>query len=77
MKSESSNPASNHQPSGLDQIDDFRYPISWLSHANSPVPAEEWLRFMACIWSNPARDGNNDVSVHVSLANKRVTAVER
>jgi len=30
-----------HQPSGLDQIDGFRFPISWLAEATSPLPAEK------------------------------------
>ena len=32
----------NHQPLGLDQIDDLRFPIPWLAEANSPLPDEKW-----------------------------------
>jgi hypothetical protein len=40
-----------HQPSELDQIDDFRRPILWLAEANSLLPDEKWLKLQAWIWS--------------------------
>jgi len=36
-----------HQPPGLDQINDFGCPISWLAEANSPLPDEKWLKIQA------------------------------
>jgi len=41
------NVPASHQHSGLDQIDDFRYHISWLIEANLPLPDEKWLKFEA------------------------------
>jgi hypothetical protein len=35
------------QLSGLDRIDDIRFPVSWLVDANTPQPDEKRLKFQA------------------------------
>ena len=42
-----------HQPAGLDQVDDFRSPTSWLAKAKVPLLDGKTLRFLARAWSNP------------------------
>ena len=36
-----------------DQIDIFRFRISWLAEANSTLAGEKWHYFMAWVWCNP------------------------
>ena len=37
----------SNQPSELEQIDDIRIRISWLTETNSPLPTKKWLQFQA------------------------------
>ena len=43
-----------HQTSGLDHIENFCFPTSWLAEANPRLPDEKWLKFQAWVWSSPA-----------------------
>ena len=62
-----------HQPAGSDQIDDFRYPISWLAEASSPLPTSKLRKFQAWFGSI-LRDGGPQGQVREACITPRASA---